>query len=392
MERSDRPVRLLYIGEHEHDATSIRRLLSQSASCQFQLEWASTAERALALLMGSRCDLCLIEHAIGMQIGLRNRGGLAAHLPVVVLGGGCQDDALTRLDLAGLTPLLLERSILYAIEAFRHRHALWRVNAELEVRVRERTEALEQRNRELERFAFIASHELQLPLKTISMHIEQMRLRAAAQDADDLHDYFLSRAHEGACRMQSIITRVLDYSRVDRCKSQQDSVDLNAVVAELIVNLGASIAEHSAQVWAEALPFVQGDAVLIAQLFQNLVENALKYRREATPRISIHAELRRNEWCCIVEDNGRGIDPREHEQVFAMFHRGHAPNAPNGEGIGLAFCKRIVEHHGGRIWVESKVGIGSRFHFTFPVANLVPLSFSEAAFVVAREYTAERRA
>jgi len=173
--------------------------------------------------------------------------------------------------------------------------------------------------------------------------------------------------------MQRMINDLLNYSRVGRKSAGFAPVDLRAVVEAALSGLGAAIEEAGARVTVGNLPSVFGEAMLLERLFQNLVANALKFRRDdAEPEIEITAEHEEGAWRICVADNGIGIDPEYAERIFLLFQRLHERSKYPGTGIGLALCKKVVEHHGGRIWVESEPGRGSRFKFTLPDSARTP--------------------
>ncbi|MBI3977497.1 MAG: PAS domain-containing sensor histidine kinase, partial [Chloroflexi bacterium] len=225
---------------------------------------------------------------------------------------------------------------------------------------------LAQSNAELEQFAYVASHDLQEPLRMVSSYVQLLARRYRGQlDADA--DEFIAYAVDGARRMQVQINDLLTYSRIGRKGEPLTSTDTGAALDQAIANLRLVIAENQAIVSHDDLPVLAADQSQLVLLFQNLIGNAVKFRGAAAPRVHITAERAGDEWVFAVRDNGIGIDPEYHERIFAIFQRLHNKAAYPGTGIGLAICKRIVERHGGRIWVESALGQGSRFSFTIPV-------------------------
>jgi signal transduction histidine kinase len=239
---------------------------------------------------------------------------------------------------------------------------LKRAHDVLETRVRERTDELAKSNAELEQFAYIASHDLQEPLRMVSSYVQLLGRRYKGkldQDADE----FIAFASEGAIRMQRLINDLLAYSRVGTRGKGFEEVNLEAVLARALENLQLSLREKNAEVTHDPLPVVYGDIGQLTQVFQNLIDNAVKFRAEAQPRVHISARLEGNEYVCSVQDNGIGIAPEFMNRLFVLFQRLHTRRDYPGTGIGLAICKRIVERHGGKIWVESKPGEGSTFFF-----------------------------
>lgn len=240
-----------------------------------------------------------------------------------------------------------------------------RLNAELEQRVEERTQELSRINDELRQFAYVASHDLQEPLRTVGSYAQLLARRYKGQ-LDDSADDFIHYMVDGVVRMHGLLNDMLAYSRVtDSSAKPLASVNCEVGLRAALMNLEAAIQENEAQVLSGPLPILQADEGQIIQLFQNLVGNAIKYRSEEAPRIEITAEHLEGFWQFAVTDNGIGIDPKYSERIFGIFKRLHGKELP-GTGMGLAICKKIVERHGGRIWVESKPNQGSTFFFTLP--------------------------
>ncbi len=237
-----------------------------------------------------------------------------------------------------------------------------------EAALREYAAELTRSNADLEQFAYVASHDLQEPLRMVSNYTRLLARRYKGKldaDADD----FIEFAVDGATRMQGFIRDLLAYSRVGTRGEALELTDCNAVFHEATANLLAAIEESDAAVTRDELPIVAADAGQLVQLLQNLVGNALKFCGKDRPRVHVAAELRDDEWVFSVRDNGIGIDPEDAERVFVIFARLHTRDEYPGTGVGLAICKRIVDRHGGRIWVESERGKGSTFHFTLPVGG-----------------------
>jgi signal transduction histidine kinase len=240
-----------------------------------------------------------------------------------------------------------------------------RLNAELERRVEERTRELSRMNEELRQFAYVASHDLQEPLRTVASYAQLLARRYRGKldtDADEFIAYMVG----GVTRMHTLLNDMLAYSRVTESKDRPLApANLNSVVKSAMMNLDLTINENHATIEMGELPTVPGDEIQLTQVFQNLIGNAIKYRATTSPQIAISAEEGPDEWTITVSDNGIGIDPQYSERIFGIFKRLHGRELP-GTGMGLAICKRIVERHNGRIWVESEVGKGSKFRFTLP--------------------------
>ncbi len=253
--------------------------------------------------------------------------------------------------------------------------ALLQANSTLEARVENRTSELrallvelERSNRDLEQFAYFASHDLQAPLRNVRQGLELLDEHLVSTIGDGLDDEAqeLRRlVSEAVSRMEELIRGLLDYSRVDRRKVSPATVDLNVLATELRQILQADLAEADAELVIDELPVVHGDRLQLRQVLQNLLQNSLKYRVDDTrPRVEINGRSEGEEWIISVGDNGIGIDEAQHERIFELFGRGHA--GYEGVGLGLAIAQRIVESHGGRIWVESSANNGATFHIALP--------------------------
>jgi PAS domain S-box-containing protein len=223
---------------------------------------------------------------------------------------------------------------------------------------------LERSNAELEEFAYIASHDLQEPLRVIGGFVDLLRQRYRGQLDGDA-DKFIDATIAGVERMSQLIDDLLAYSRVGRSDVGLESVDTEMTVLGTLDRLAGPIAEGNVKVKIQNLPVVSGDPMLLEQLFQNLISNAVKFADPDDPAIEVDAVSDKGEWRFLVADNGAGIEERHREEIFEMFKRLHGRSVP-GTGIGLAICKRIVDRHGGRIWVEPRAGGGSTFQFTLP--------------------------
>jgi two-component system sensor histidine kinase/response regulator len=230
-----------------------------------------------------------------------------------------------------------------------------------------RTEELARSNAELEQLAYVASHDLQEPLRMIASYLQLLEQRYKDKlDADATE--FIEFAVDGAKRMQKLIDDLLAYSRLGSQAKPFQATNCATIVKDAIHSVRAAVEENGAQITCGKLPTVMGDPVQLTHLFHNLIANAIKFRRSQPPRVHIDAEDTGESWCFSVRDEGIGIAPEYFERIFVMFQRLHSRSTYPGTGIGLALCKRIVEHHHGRIWVESVPGKGSVFKFTLPKA------------------------
>jgi signal transduction histidine kinase/gamma-glutamylcyclotransferase (GGCT)/AIG2-like uncharacterized protein YtfP len=218
----------------------------------------------------------------------------------------------------------------------------------------EQTEELARSNRELEQFAYVASHDLQEPLRKVASFTQMLQRRYAGQ-LDERADQYIEFAVDGAKRMQQLINDLLEFSRVGRITSPATDVSLGACLDRALRDLETAIDESGAVVTRDELPVVRGESPLLTQLMVNLVGNAVKFRGEEPPRIHIGARRDGGMWEMWCSDNGIGIEPQYAERVFAVFQRLHPKEVYTGTGIGLALCKKIVEYHGGTIWIDSQI-------------------------------------
>lgn len=234
-----------------------------------------------------------------------------------------------------------------------------------EKKLEQANKELERSNMELEQFAYVASHDLQEPLRMITSFAQLLENRYKDQIGEDGLE-FIDFIVSGADRMKVLIHDLLTYSRLNSRAKPFQTVECSAALADVILDLKLFIQENHAQVNFYSLPAVKADPVQMRQLFHNLIKNGVKFHRDEPPVVNVTAKSNGSDWVFSVQDNGIGIETKYFERIFTIFQRLHSRGEYTGNGIGLALCKKIVERHGGKIWVESLPGKGSKFLFTIP--------------------------
>jgi len=303
----------------------------------------------------------------GMEtLDVLRREGL--DIPMILVSGALGDVTAVECIKGGATDYVLKDGLARLPEAIRR--ALQEkqqrsLRHQAEDNLARKVDELARSNADLEQFAYVASHDLQEPLRMVAAYTQLLAERYRGK-LDANADKFIGYASEGALRMQVLIHDLLTFSRVGRQDAASGSVDCNAVMEEVLKSLASSIQESGAVVSYAGLPVVWADRTQMAQVFQNLIQNAIKFRRKEPPVVAVQAEKTGQQWLFSVSDNGIGIAPEHAENVFVVFQRLHARTEYPGNGIGLAVCKKIIERYGGKIWVESRGGSGSIFKFTLP--------------------------
>ncbi len=273
---------------------------------------------------------------------------------------------IDQIELGGQRVLLMAQQDITALK--KAEEEIVRLNKDLESRVVQLSALntdLERSNRDLEQFAYVASHDLQEPLRMISSFTQLLEQRYKGK-LDKSADEFTKFVVDGANRMQRMINDLLSYSRISSRGKPFEPVSSEEILAQVQVNLLLLIEENHALLTHESLPEITADASQMLLLFQNLIGNAIKFKGKEPPRVHVFSESREEEWMFGVRDNGIGIAKEYFDRIFVIFQRLYSREEYSGTGIGLAICKKIVERHGGRIWVESELGKGSTFFFTIP--------------------------
>lgn len=261
--------------------------------------------------------------------------------------------------------------ILFTILLWWNASLLYQVDLEragAEAQLRQSSANLERSNTDLQQFAYLASHDLFEPLRMVTSYLQLLEKRYGAK-LDAQGREFVTLAIEGGLRMEALIQDLLEYSRVEMRGRSFKPTDCERVLEQVLSNLKVAIEETGATVAHEKMPTVMGDEVQMAQVFQNLLSNAIKFHGQRPPQVEVRSERRGAEWLIVVRDNGIGIDPKFFDRIFVIFQRLHTRQEYSGTGLGLAICKKIIERHKGRIWVESVPGQGASFFFTLPAMN-----------------------
>jgi signal transduction histidine kinase len=255
------------------------------------------------------------------------------------------------------------------IDAMRQRivHELSTVES-ARIALEAQTLELNRSNAELEQFAYVASHDLQEPLRKVASFCQALERRYHGQ-LDERADQYIEFAVDGAKRMQTLINDLLAFSRVGHSGRALEPLDLNEILAEAKTTLSHTLEHAHASVLAEPLPTVRGERALLVSLFQNLIGNAVKFRGAEAPVVRVSAEREDSQWQFSCTDNGLGLDPEYAERIFVIFQRLHTKEAYPGTGIGLAMCRKIIEYHGGRMWLDPNHSPGAQFRFTLPIAE-----------------------
>jgi signal transduction histidine kinase len=293
-------------------------------------------------------------------------------IPLILVSGALGDVTAVECIKRGATDYVLKDGLARLPESVRRalvERNLRRQRRDAEEQLARKVEELARSNAELEQFAYIASHDLQEPLRMVSSYTSLLGERYRGK-LDETADKYIAYATEGAQRMQTLIQDLLAFSRLGRKGNPPTRVDCDAVMAEVMLSLRAAIEESRATVTYPALPAVYAERSQMTQLFQNLVGNAIKFRGPDPPVISVAVEQAGAQWLFSVRDNGIGLAPEYADKIFVVFQRLHTRTEYPGNGIGLAICKKIVERNGGKIWVESEPGHGSVFRFTMPAEAL----------------------
>ena len=369
-------LRALLVEDNQLDAELVLRALGKN---DFDVSAVIVMDEAafVKALLAHSPEIVLADYNLpgwkGMEaLNVLRRQNL--DIPLVVVSGALGDVTAVECIKQGATDYVLKDGLARLPEvvrrALREKHERG-LRHQAEKDLAKKADELARSNADLEQFAYVASHDLQEPLRMVAAYTQLLAERYRGK-LDENADKFIGYASEGAVRMQVLIQDLLAFSRVGRKEGTLADVDCNAVLDELRQTLTAAIQESAADIRYENLPSVWVDRTQMVQIFQNLIGNAIKFRGKEPPAISVQAEHKGDDWLFSVKDNGIGIAPEYADNIFVVFQRLHARTEYPGNGIGLAICKKIVERYGGRIWVESQTAAGSTFKFTIPIPALAP--------------------
>jgi light-regulated signal transduction histidine kinase (bacteriophytochrome) len=323
-------------------------------------------------------DIILADYNLGQWRGMdaiEILRELRVDIPLILVSGALGDETAVECIKQGATDYVLKDKLGRLPTAI-HRALLEKrlrlERKDAETNLAKKVEELARSNRDLEQFAYVASHDLQEPLRMVSAYTQLLGERYRGQ-LDEQADKYIHYAIDGATRMQDLIHDLLRFSRVGRQEMVIQSTDSRVVVEQAITNLKALIEETASTVICGTLPVLMANGPQLEQVVQNLIGNAIKFRDGAIPIIEISAELKSGTWIFSVSDNGIGIAPEHSEVIFSLFQRLHTRAEYSGNGIGLAICKKIIEQHGGTIWLGNHSGPGCTFNFSIPaMENGVP--------------------
>lgn len=332
---------------------------------------AQTAEEFTSRIRSAHYDLILADYNLPQWRGTETVDILCREnldIPLIVVTGYLGEEKAVDYIKQGATDCVLKdrlarlpASVHRALEEKQLRDQRRQAEKELAQKIAE----LARSNAELEQFAYVASHDLQEPLRMIANYTQLLAERYRGK-LDEQADKYIDYSVGGAMRMQALIQDLLRFSRVGRQEIERRKTDCRAVVEQALKNLQAAVQESGAIVNWSALPEVMADASQLAQVFQNLIANAIKFHGPDTPLIQIDSEKKDGEWVLTVSDNGIGIPAESWQDIFVIFRRLHTRTEYSGNGIGLSICKKIIERHGGKIWIEAQAKPGSCFKFTLP--------------------------
>jgi signal transduction histidine kinase len=361
-------LKVLMVEDNPSDAELALRELRRGGFT-VEAERTETADEFRSRLRARCPEIVLADYNLGQWRGMEAVGILREEgldIPVILVTGALGDTTAVECIKQGATDYVLKDALAklpLAVRRALKEKQFREQRREAEEELARKVKELARSNKELEQFAYVASHDLQEPLRMVAAYTQLLAERYQGK-LDEQADKYIRYAVDGATRMQTLIQDLLAFSRAGREGMDVQDTDCNQVVKQAILNLEARIHEARAEIQLQPLPRLAANAGQLRQVFQNLIGNALKFRGKDPPRVRIDARQKRGEWEFSVADNGIGIPADQRDNLFVIFQRLHTREEYPGNGIGLSICKRIVERHGGRIWVESKEGEGATFKFT----------------------------
>ena len=362
--------KVLYVEDDKVDRLAFEKFVKDN-KCPFEYIVASSIQEAKLLLDSKEFDVILSDYKLGDGVGM-DLFEYAKGLPFVILTGTGSEGIAVNAIKSGVDDYIVkdyDRNYLKVLEITIEK-AMAKKALELELKkkeedLRQYAQELIRSNEELEQFAYVASHDLQEPLRMVKMFTELLE-KQYKDKLDDQAKEYIHFAFDGAVRMQELINDLLEYGRINKNDEKFELVRFEEIINVILSSMSKTISESGAEITYDKISEVRANKIQLRSLFQNLIGNAIKFRSKEKPKIHISSKETQEEWTFSVRDNGIGIDPQYFERIFVIFQRLHTKEKYPGTGIGLATCKKIVNRHHGRIWVESEVAKGSTFYFTIP--------------------------
>ena len=370
-EEGKEQLRVLLVEDNAADSELILRELKK-AGFNVTSELAQSAEEFQNILEKFLPDIVLADYNLGQWRGMealeliRNK---ALDVPLILVSGALGEINAVECIKQGATDYVLKDSLTrlpISIRRALREQKLRAQRRQAENELAQKMEELARSNRDLEQFAYVASHDLQEPLRMVAMYTQLLAERYRGK-LDEQADKYIHYAVDGALRMQTLVQDLLAFSRAGREGTKMTRVDCNLLLRQILKNLEAAIRDSGAEIQQETLPSVMGNSTQLQQVLQNLIGNAIKFRGSEPPKIRVNARQDGDKWLFEVCDNGIGIAAEHADRIFVIFQRLHTREEYPGNGIGLSICKKIIERHGGEIWVTSGKDGGSTFYFTLPM-------------------------
>ncbi len=360
--------KILIVDDSSDDREYYRRLLKKGDASKYSFIETDSGEEGLELFIKEAPDCIILDYNLpdldGIEFLSRLQGDKALGLPIVMLTGEGNETVAVEAMKSGVQDYLIKGSINAEILQLAIQNAMEKVSLRKQLDA-QRLE-LERSNRELDQYARIVAHDLRTPLFAIIGFLE-LFTSIADHKLDAEEREIVSSLQSCATTMQTLLKDVLDYSRLNGIKPEFQQLDLNETLKQVVKNLDASIQGTNATVNIPEMPVLQGNPTNLLQLFQNLIGNGIKFCRGRAPVINVGVRLEDGYYQFYIQDNGIGMPEDGIQKIFGAFERLHSNQEFAGTGLGLSICKKIVELHGGEIWVESQLDVGSTFHFTIPV-------------------------